>query len=100
VIVGSGLGGGAKIIMPGVMAVSRVPVVRGQVMATLLCRCLAFGARFVGKVEIPRFIALDQRGKVRLQSLRTGHIRFDEINQGFDRPSEGSVLRRMQWPHV
>jgi alcohol dehydrogenase len=51
------------------------------------------------KRDVPRFIALDQRGKLPVQKLRPGTINFDEINQGFDRLSDGSVLRQVLQPH-
>jgi alcohol dehydrogenase len=35
-----------------------------------------------------------------VQRLRTGTITFDEINQGFDRLSDGAVLRQVLLPHV
>ena len=54
----------------------------------------------VPKRDIPRFIALYQRGKLPVQKLRSGTITFDEINQGFDRLSDGSVLRQVLQPHT
>jgi alcohol dehydrogenase len=53
----------------------------------------------VPKRDIPRFIALYQRGKLPVQKLRSGYITFDEINQGFDRLSDGAVLRQVLRPH-
>ena len=54
----------------------------------------------VPKRDIPRFIALYQRGKLPVQRLRTGFISFDEINAGFDRLADGSVLRQILRPHA
>ena len=54
----------------------------------------------VPKRDIPRFIALYQRGKLPVQKLRSGYITFDEINEGFDRLSDGSVLRQVLRPHA
>jgi alcohol dehydrogenase len=53
----------------------------------------------VPKRDIPRFIGLYQRGKLPVQKLRSGYITFDEINQGFDRLSDGAVLRQVLRPH-
>ena len=53
----------------------------------------------VPKRDIPRFIALYQRGKLPVQKLRTGTITFDDINYGFDRLSDGAVLRQVLLPH-
>jgi alcohol dehydrogenase len=54
----------------------------------------------VPKRDIPRFIALYQRGKLPVQKLRTGYVNFEEINEGFDRLSDGSVLRQVLQPHA
>jgi alcohol dehydrogenase len=54
----------------------------------------------VPKRDIPRFIALYQRGKLPVQRLLSGHITFDDINQGFDRLADGSVLRQVLRPHA
>ncbi|HYZ25111.1 MAG TPA: zinc-dependent alcohol dehydrogenase family protein [Rhodopila sp.] len=53
----------------------------------------------VPKRDIPRFIALYQRGKLPVQKLRTGYITLEEINEGFDRLSDGAVLRQVLRPH-
>jgi alcohol dehydrogenase len=53
----------------------------------------------VPKRDIPCFIALYQRGKLPVQRLRSGYITFDQINEGFDRLSDGSVLRQVLRPH-
>jgi alcohol dehydrogenase len=50
--------------------------------------------------DIPRFVALYQRVKLPVQKLRTGYITFDEINEGFDRLSDRSVLRQVLQPHA
>jgi alcohol dehydrogenase len=49
----------------------------------------------VPKRDIRRFIAMYQRGKLPLQQLRLGIISFAEINEGFDRLSDGSVRRQV-----
>lgn len=53
----------------------------------------------VPKRDIPRFIALYQRGRLPVQKLRSGYITFDDINEGFDRLADGSVLRQVLRPH-
>jgi alcohol dehydrogenase len=52
----------------------------------------------VPRRDIPRFIALYRRGMLPVQKLRTGFIGFEEINEGFDRLAEGSVLRQVLQP--
>ena len=54
----------------------------------------------VPKWAIPRFIALHQRGKLPVQKPRMGYIGFDEINAGFERLSDGSVLRQALRSHA
>jgi uncharacterized protein (DUF2147 family) len=52
----------------------------------------------VPRRDITRFISLCQRGKLPAHRLRTGTISFDQINEGFDRLSDGSVLRQILRP--
>jgi alcohol dehydrogenase len=54
----------------------------------------------VAKRDIPRFVALYQRVKLPVQKLRTGYIDFEEITEGFDRLSDGSVLRQILRPRA
>lgn len=49
--------------------------------------------------DLPMLLAMYKRGKLPVQKLISGHIGFDEINEGFDRLSEGGVLRQMLMPH-
>jgi len=50
--------------------------------------------------DIPRFIALYKRGKLPVQRLRSGFVSLEEINAGFDRLAEGSVLRQILRPNA
>jgi len=54
----------------------------------------------VPKRDIPRFIALYQRGKLPVDRLRSGSIRLEQINDGFDRLADGAVLRQVLQPHA
>jgi alcohol dehydrogenase len=54
----------------------------------------------VPKRDIPRFIALYQRGKLPVQKLRSGFVTFEQINEGFDRLADGAVLRQVLRPHA
>lgn len=54
----------------------------------------------VPKRDIPRFVALYQRGKLPVDRLRSGSIRLNEINEGFDRLADGAVLRQVLRPHA
>ncbi len=54
----------------------------------------------VPKRDIPRFLNLYRRGKLPVQKLRSGFITLEEINEGFDRLSDGAVLRQILQPHA
>ncbi len=43
--------------------------------------------------DVPRYIALYRAGRLPVDKLKSDTIRLDEINSGFDRLREGSVLR-------
>lgn len=64
-----------------------------QIMGSYMGSC-------VPKRDIPRFIALYQRGKLPVQKLLSGNISFADINQGFDRLADGAVLRQVLRPHA
>jgi len=53
----------------------------------------------IPKRDIPRFLGLYQRGKLPVGKLRSGFIGLDQINEGFDKLSDGSVLRQILRPH-
>jgi alcohol dehydrogenase len=50
--------------------------------------------------DIPRFIELYRQGKLPVDRLRSGRIGLDEINEGFDRLAEGTVVRQILDPHA
>jgi len=54
----------------------------------------------VPKRDIPRFLGLYRRGKLPVQKLRSGFIRLEDINEGFDKLSDGAVLRQILQPHA
>lgn len=54
----------------------------------------------VPKRDIPRFLGLYRRGKLPVGRLRSGFIRLEDINAGFDRLSDGLVLRQILQPHA
>jgi len=54
----------------------------------------------VPKRDIPRFIALYQRGRLPVQKLRSGFVTFEQINEGFDKLADGAVLRQVLRPHA
>lgn len=50
--------------------------------------------------DLPRLLGLYRRGKLPVDKLKTSHITFDQINEGFDLLSDGAVLRQMLRPHA
>ncbi|SHJ40058.1 Zinc-binding dehydrogenase [Roseomonas rosea] len=50
--------------------------------------------------DIPRLVGLYKRGKLPIQRLRSGFIGLDDLNAGFDKLAEGSVLRQILRPHA
>jgi Zn-dependent alcohol dehydrogenase len=45
--------------------------------------------------DIPRLIALHRAGRLPVERLLTHRLRFDRINEGFDRLREGSAIRQV-----
>jgi len=43
--------------------------------------------------DIPRYVALYRAGRLPVNKLLSGTISLDEINEGFDRLHDGSVVR-------
>jgi alcohol dehydrogenase len=54
----------------------------------------------VAERDIPRFLGLYRRGKLPVDRLKTGFVSLDEINAGFDRLADGSVLRQILRPNA
>lgn len=45
--------------------------------------------------DLPRYIALYRQGRLPVDRLRTGVLKLDEINVGFDRLREGKAIRQV-----
>ncbi len=80
---------GAQFAFPHAALVTDEKTIRGSYMGSC-----------VPKRDIPRFIALYQRGRLPVQKLRSGFITFDQINEGFDKLADGMVLRQVLRPHA
>ena len=53
----------------------------------------------VAERDIPRFLGLYKRGKLPVDKLKSGTVTLDEINAGFDRLADGTVLRQILRPN-
>ena len=49
--------------------------------------------------DIPRFISLYRQGRLPVDRLIDAKIGFGDINVGFDRLTEGAVVRQILVPH-
>ncbi|MCC7428118.1 MAG: zinc-dependent alcohol dehydrogenase family protein [Alphaproteobacteria bacterium] len=50
--------------------------------------------------DIPRFMGLYLAGRLPIERLFSGALRLEEINQGFDRLAEGTVVRQVLTPNA
>jgi len=53
----------------------------------------------VSQQDIPRYVDMFLRGRLPVDKLRSEHIRFDQINEGFDKLLGGGVVRQILLPH-
>ena len=53
----------------------------------------------VAERDIPRFLGLYKRGKLPVNKLKSGFVSLEEINAGFDRLADGTVLRQILRPN-
>ena len=49
--------------------------------------------------DIPRYINLYRQGRLPVDRLIDARIGFDELNAGFDKLTDGSVVRQILVPH-
>jgi Zn-dependent alcohol dehydrogenase len=45
--------------------------------------------------DIPRYVALYRRGRLQVDRLKSGTLRLEEINEGFDQLHEGKAIRQV-----
>ena len=50
--------------------------------------------------DVPRFLNLFQQGRLPVDKLIDGKITFDDLNEGFDKLSNGEVVRQILMPNV
>ena len=53
----------------------------------------------VPQLDIPRYADLYLRGRLPVDKLRSDHIGFDRLNEGFDLLHGGGVVRQILLPH-
>jgi S-(hydroxymethyl)glutathione dehydrogenase/alcohol dehydrogenase len=51
------------------------------------------GNRF--RVDMPRLLEMYVQGKLKLDHMVSGHIKLNEINEGFARMKEGTLVRQL-----
>jgi S-(hydroxymethyl)glutathione dehydrogenase/alcohol dehydrogenase len=51
------------------------------------------GNRF--RVDMPRLLEFYQQGKLKLDHMISGHIKLSEINDGFARMKQGTLVRQL-----
>jgi alcohol dehydrogenase len=45
--------------------------------------------------DVPRYIAMYRKGILPVERLVSGHLKLDEINEGFDRLHDGRAVRQI-----
>ena len=50
--------------------------------------------------DIPRYIELYRQGKLAVDKLINKSIGFGEVNDGFDKLTDGLVIRQILEPHI
>jgi alcohol dehydrogenase len=53
----------------------------------------------VPQVDVPRYVDMYLRGKLPVDRLRSEHIQFPQLNEGFDLLHSGAVVRQILLPH-
>ena len=53
----------------------------------------------VASRDVPRLLALYKQGRLPVDKLKSGTLRLDQINEGFDRLADGAVVRQILLPH-
>ena len=51
------------------------------------------GNRF--RVDMPRLLEMCVQGKLKLDHMVSGHIKLDEINEGFAQMKQGTMVRKL-----
>lgn len=49
--------------------------------------------------DVPHLLSLYKQGRLPVDKLKSGTLRFDQINEGFDRLADGAVVRQILLPH-
>ncbi len=50
--------------------------------------------------DIPKYVDMYLKGRLPVDKLRSDHIGFDRLNEGFDLLREGGVVRQILVPHA
>jgi Zn-dependent alcohol dehydrogenase len=49
--------------------------------------------------DVPRYVDMYLKGRLPVDKLRSEHIGFDRLNEGFDLLHSGGVVRQILLPH-
>jgi alcohol dehydrogenase len=74
----------ARMPLPLVQLVAEERSVKGSYIGTC-----------VPKRDVPRYIAMHRRGILPVERLVSGHLKLEDINEGFDRLDEGVAVRQI-----
>ncbi len=88
-VVGVGIGRTAA-----TFGVAQLPWVTGE----LVLRGSAMGGGLPGQ-DIAKYVDLYLRGRLPVDKLRSSHIGFEQLNEGFDLLRSGAVVRQVLLPH-
>ena len=45
--------------------------------------------------DLPRYISMFRQGKLAVDKLLTGRLKFEDINEGFDQMAQGKAVRQV-----
>jgi Zn-dependent alcohol dehydrogenase len=68
-----------------------------------VCEERVFRGSFMGggvpQHDVPRYVDMYLRGRLPVDKLRSEHIGFEQLNEGFDQLHSGAVIRQILLPH-
>jgi alcohol dehydrogenase len=87
--------GGSTVIAGLAPPDARMPVPLVQLVAEERSVKGSYIGTCVPMRDVPRFIAMHRRGILPVERLVSGHLKLDDINEGFDRLHDGRAVRQI-----